>query len=76
MSKETLALANFAFTFATMHSTKPTSPHQSVLTTEDIRQRQENGLMYDRCKTKYVELVAIKDKEDETTGEAIFNKWI
>jgi len=26
--------------------------------------------------TKYVELVALTDKEAETTGEAIFNKWI
>jgi hypothetical protein len=26
--------------------------------------------------TKYVELVALADKEAETTGEAIFNKWI
>jgi hypothetical protein len=26
--------------------------------------------------TKYIELVALADKEAETTGEAIFNKWI
>ncbi len=26
--------------------------------------------------TKYVELVALADKEAETTGEAIFNRWI
>ncbi len=26
--------------------------------------------------TKYVELVALADKDAETTGEAIFNRWI
>lgn len=26
--------------------------------------------------TKYVELVALEDKEAETTGEAIFHQWI
>jgi len=26
--------------------------------------------------TNYVELVALRDKEAETTGEGIFNKWI
>jgi hypothetical protein len=26
--------------------------------------------------TKYVELVALADKEAKTTGEAIFNRWI
>jgi hypothetical protein len=45
-----------------MHSTQPAGTHRSIRTTEAF--------------TKYVELVALADKESETTGEAIFNKWI